>query len=179
MDMTHVARGLPGTAKGSTVGGDFNAFVAGGYDWKKGGLSIGPTASFQYSLVGFGSFTESGSLAPLAFPDQASNSFRTAFGMRASYDWKAGPVRLIPEIRGAWQHEYGATDYSIIASFANGAGNSFTVNGPEIGRDSFLLSAGLAVQWNDRITTYAYYDGEFFRTNYLSNNISAGVRVTF
>ena len=97
--------------------------------------------------------------------------------MKASYDWKVGPIRLIPQVRTAWQHEYGATDYSIVASFASGAGNSFTVNGPEIGRDSLLVSAGFAIQWNERITTYAYYDGEFFRTNYLSNNVSAGVRV--
>ncbi|HEY5707433.1 MAG TPA: autotransporter outer membrane beta-barrel domain-containing protein [Terrimicrobiaceae bacterium] len=102
--------GLQGAANGSTVGGDLNVFVAAGYDWKKGGLSIGPTASFQYTLVGFNGFSESGSLAPLAFPDQDSNSLRTAFGMRVSYDLKVGPVRLIPEIRGAWQHEYGETD---------------------------------------------------------------------
>ena len=67
----------------------------------------------------------------------------------------------------------------LLQAFANGAGNSFTVDGPEIGRDSLLLSAGFAVQWNDRISTYAYYDGELFRTNYLSNNVSAGFRVTF
>jgi outer membrane autotransporter protein len=170
---------LEGTARGDTVGGDLNVLVAGGYDWKKGGLRIGPTASFQYTLVGFGDFTESGSLAPLAYPSQNEESFRTAFGMRASYDWKIGPIRLIPEVRLAWQHEFGDTDYSLVSSFASGAGNSFTVNGPEIGRDSMLLGAGFAIHWNERISTYAYYDGELFRTNYLSNNVSAGFRVTF
>ena len=170
---------LEGTASGDTVGGDLNVLVAAGYDWKKGGLSIGPTASFQYTLVGFGDFTESGSLAPLAYPGQSAESFRTAFGMKASYDWKIGPIHLIPEVRAAWQHEFGDTDYSLVSSLASGAGNSFTVNGPEIGRDSMLLGAGFAIHWNDRISTYAYYDGELFRTNYLSNNVSAGVRVTF
>jgi outer membrane autotransporter protein len=170
---------LEGTASGETLGGDLNALVAAGYDWKKGGLSIGPTASFQYTLVGFGDFTESGSLAPLAFPDQQAESFRTAFGMKASYDWKIGLIRFIPEVRLAWQHEFGETDYSLVSSFASGAGNSFTVNGPEIGRDSMLLGAGFAIHWNDRISTYAYYDGELFRTNYLSNNVSMGVRITF
>jgi outer membrane autotransporter protein len=170
---------LAGTASGSTEGGDLNVLVAGGYDWKKGGLTIGPTASFQYTYVGFGAFTESGSLAPLAFPDQHADSLRTALGMKGSYDWKIGPVHVIPEVRAAWQHEFGNTDYSLIASFANGAGSSFTVNGPEIGRDSLLFSAGFSVQWSDRISTYAYYDGELFRTNYLSNNVSAGFRVTF
>jgi outer membrane autotransporter protein len=42
-----------------------------------------------------------------------------------------------------------------------------------------LIGAGFAIHWNDRIRTYAYYDGELFRTNYPSNNISAGFRVTF
>ena len=170
---------LEGTAQGETIGGDLNVLVAAGYDWKAGGLSIGPTASFQYTLVGFDGFSESGSLAPLAYPSQHADSYRTAFGMRASYDWKIGPVHFIPEVRAAWQHEFGDTDYSLVSSFANGAGNSFTVVGPEIGRDSMLLSAGFAIQWSDRISTYAYYDGELFRNNYLSNNISAGFRVTF
>jgi outer membrane autotransporter protein len=170
---------LEGTASGDTVGGDLNVLVAAGYDWKKGGLSIGPTASFQLALVGFGVCTECGSLAPLAYPSQNAESFRTAFGMKASYDWKIGPIHLIPEVRLAWQHEFGDTDYSLVSSFASGAGNSFIVNGPEIGRDSMLLGAGFAIHWNDRISTYAYYDGEVFRTNYLSNNVSAGVRVTF
>jgi outer membrane autotransporter protein len=153
--------------------------VAGGYDWKKGGFSIGPTASFQYTLVGFGDFTESGSLAPLSYPAQHADSFRTAFGMKSSYDWKIGPIHLVPELRLAWQHEFGDTDYALVSSFASGAGNSFTVNGPEIGRDSMLVGAGFAIHWNDRLSTYAYYDGELFRTNYLSNNVSAGFRLSF
>jgi outer membrane autotransporter protein len=50
---------LLGTASGSTDGGDLNVLVSGGYDWKKGNLSIGPTASFQYTYVSFNGFTES------------------------------------------------------------------------------------------------------------------------
>ena len=170
---------LRGSARGETLGGDLNVLVAGGYDWKKGGLTIGPTASFQYTLIGFDGFSESGSLAPLAYPSQNEESFRTAIGMRGLYDWKIGPIRLVPELRLAWQHEFGDTDYSLVSSFASGAGNSFTVSGAEIGRDSMLIGAGFAIHWNDRISTYAYYDGELFRTNYLSNNVSAGFRLTF
>jgi outer membrane autotransporter protein len=84
-----------------------------------------------------------------------------------------------PEFRAAWQHEFGDRDYSLVSRFASGAGSSFTVNGPAIGRDSLLVGAGVAVLLNDRISTYAYYDGELGRTNYVSHNVSAGVRVTF
>jgi Uncharacterized protein with a C-terminal OMP (outer membrane protein) domain len=90
---TAVGGNRPGTRlPGATV----NVLLAGGYDWKKGGFSIGPTASFQYTLIGFGAFTESGSLAPLAYPAQNAQSYRTALGMKTSYDWKIGPVHLVP-----------------------------------------------------------------------------------
>ena len=56
---------------------------------------------------------------------------------------------------------------------------SFTVNSPKVGRDSLLIGAGAAVLLSERISIYAYYDGELGRTNYQSNNVSAGVRITF
>jgi outer membrane autotransporter protein len=170
---------LLGEAHGSTNGGDFAALISAGYDWKSGGLSIGPIASFQYTYTGFDGFTESGSLAPLIFNDQHAESTRSAFGLKTSYDWKMGGVLVKPELRAAWQHEYGDSDYSLVSRFANGAGNNFTVHSPAIGRDSVLIGAGVAVHWNDWISTYTYYDGELGRTNYVSHNISAGVRVNF
>jgi outer membrane autotransporter protein len=170
---------LLGTARGSTDGRDFNALIEGGYDWKHGGLTIGPLASYQYTYVEFDSFNEHGSLVPLSFSDQNANSSRTALGAKATYDWHAGHVLIRPEIRASWQHEFGDRDYSIVSGFANGAGNNFTVNGPEIGRDSLLIGAGAAVMFNDRVSVYAYYDGELARTNYSSNNVSAGFRVSF
>jgi outer membrane autotransporter protein len=170
---------LLGTANGDTDGQDFNALVAAGYDWKGGGLTIGPLASFQYTYVGLDSFIEHGSLAPLSFNNQNAESTRTALGAKASYDWHVGHVVVKPELRAAWQHEFGDTAYSIVSRFASGAGNSFTVNGPAIGRDSLLIGAGAAVIFNDRVSVYAYYDGELARTNYSSNNVSAGVRVSF
>jgi outer membrane autotransporter protein len=170
---------LLGSASGSTVGGNLNTLIAAGYDWKKGGLSIGPTADFQYSYFGLSGFTESGSLAPLKIDSQNAQSERTALGMKASYEWKVGHVIVKPEISAAWQHEFGDQAYSIVASFANGAGNSFTVTSPQIGRDSLLIGAGATVLLSDRISVYAFYDGELLRTNYESNNLSAGVRMTF
>ena len=113
---------LQGTASGSTDGADVNALVAGGYNWKKGNLTIGPTASFQYSYVGLNSFTETGSLAPLSFPDQNTESERTAFGAQASYEWKIGQITFLPQLSAAWQHEFGSTAYSVVSSFATGRG---------------------------------------------------------
>jgi outer membrane autotransporter protein len=171
--------GLEGTARGHTEGGELNVLFATGYDFKVGGFTVGPTASFQYTYIGIDSFEERGSLAPLRFHSQGQDSLRTAFGMKASYDWRVGAVIIRPELRAAWQHEFGDDRYTLDSSFNDGNGDLFTVAGPVIGRDSLLLGAGFAVLWNERTSTYVYYDGDLGRTNYTSHNVSGGVRVSF
>ena len=170
---------LKGTANGNTNGAEFNALLATGYDWKTGGLSIGPTANVQYTNVGIDSFRERGSLAPLNITSKSGESLRTALGVKASYDRQVGGVVIRPEVRAAWQHEFGDSSFALDSRFANGAGNTFTVRGPAIGDDSLLLGAGVAVLWNERTSTYVYYDGELLRNNYSSNNVSGGVRLSF
>jgi outer membrane autotransporter protein len=170
--------GLGGTARGETDGGDLNVIFGAGYDFKHGNFTFGPTASFNYNYVGVGGFTENGSMAPLQIGSQAQESIRTAFGMKCSYDWKVGSLLIKPELRAAWQHEYGDATYSIDSSFAQG-GTNFTVWGPRIGRDSFLLGAGFAIQLNERCSTFFYYDGELGRERYDSHAVTGGVRIAF
>jgi autotransporter-associated beta strand protein/T5SS/PEP-CTERM-associated repeat protein len=171
--------GLQGDPHGSPDGGDFNALFGTGYDFKKGGLTFGPTASFNYTYTGINGYNESGSLAPLNIHGGDGESLRTAFGFKASYDWKVGGIVIKPELSAAWQHEFGDAVYSLDSSFANGAGGAFTVNGPQLGRDSALLGAGFAIQCSERCSTYFYYDGELGRKNYESNSVTAGVRIAF
>lgn len=170
---------LRGDARGSTDGSELNALFATGYDWKMGALTIGPTASIQYTYVSLDGFTERGSLAPLAIRSGHGESLRTTLGLKASYDWKIGRVLIRPEIRAAWQHESGDGAYDLTSSFASGAGGNFSVSGPQLGRDSALIGAGFAIQWSERLSTYLYYDGEIGRSEYDSHSISGGVRLEF
>jgi outer membrane autotransporter protein len=169
---------LQGTARGDTDGGEFDLLIGTGYDFKAGGFTFGPTATFQYTYVGMTHFGETGSLAPLQFPGQYQDSLRTAFGVKASYDWKVGGIVIKPELRAAWQHEYGDNTFAIDSSI-DGASSLFRALGPQIGRDSLLLGAGFAILWNERTSTYLYYDGELARTRYEQNAVSGGVRVSF
>lgn len=169
---------LRGSATGSTDGTDFNAHLAFGYDWRRGGLTVGPTASLQYTRVGFDGFAETGSQAALTYSSQSADSLRSALGMKASYEIHAGTVIIKPEVRAAWQHEFGDGSYGIQSQISNG-GAGFNVQGAEIGSDSLLLGAGVAVLWNERTATYVYYDGELGRSNYQSNNVSGGLRLEF
>ncbi len=169
---------LQGTARGNTKGAEINALIATGYDVKSGGLTVGPTASFQYTNVGFEDFREHGSLAPLKYGSQSGESMRTALGLKAAYEFQIGSIIVKPEIRAAWQHEFGDTAFGISSRFQNGS-SDFTVHGAETGEDSLLLGAGFAILWNERTSTYVYYDGELGRSNYDSANVSGGVRMAF
>ena len=172
-------RALVGTARGSTDGGELNALAATGYDWKTGGLTFGPTVNFQYTYMNMNGFTEHGSLAPLRLATNHGESLRTAVGGKAAYDWQVGGVTVRPEARAAWQHECGDSTYGITSRLSNSAGGNFTVASPEVGRDSLLVGAGVAVLWNERTSTYVYYDGDLVRKNYSSHNVSGGVRLSF
>lgn len=165
--------------RGSTNGSEFNALIAYGSEWSFGCFNIGTWSTIQYTNVGIDEFTESGSLAPLQIQDQSEDSIRATTGLRASYDIKAGHAILRPEVRAAYQHEYGDPAYQIDSRLASGAGDVFRVRGPSIGRDSALVDAGLAVQWSRCCSAYIYYDGVLGRNNYDSHAISGGFRVSF
>jgi autotransporter-associated beta strand protein/T5SS/PEP-CTERM-associated repeat protein len=170
-------QGLP--VRGSTNGSEFNAFVAYGGDWYFGHLDVGTWSSLQYTDVNVDSFTETGSLAPLHFPDQDEDSIRGSTGVRLAYDFKGGRTIFRPEVRAAWQHEYGDQAYPIDARFASGAGGIFTVHGPSIGRDSALVDGGMSILWSNRVSTYIFYDGVLGRSNYDNNAVSGGFRFAF
>ena len=165
--------------RGNTDGSEFNALLAYGSDWTFNCLNIGTWSTLQYTRVSIDKFTEKGSLAPLEIQDQDEDSFRATTGIRASYDIKAGRCMIIrPEVRAAWQHEYNDRAYAIDARFID-CPNTFTVHGPEIGRDAALVGAGLNVQWSSRVSTYVYYDGVLGRDNYDKNSVSGGLRISF
>jgi uncharacterized protein with beta-barrel porin domain len=165
--------------RGDTDGTEFNAIISYGSDWTFGCFNIGTWSTFQYTNVNIDKFTEEGSLAPLEIQDQGEDSIRGTSGLRASYDIKAGRTLLRPEIRAAWQHEYGDPAYQVDSRLASGAGSIFRVRGPNIGRDAALVGAGLNVQWCPRVSTYVYYDGILGRSNYDNNAVTGGLRVGF
>jgi outer membrane autotransporter protein len=170
---------LRGTARGDTDGGEFNALLGTGYDWKSGAFTFGPIASLQYTYLGVGTFAETGSDAPLQIERGHDDSIQTRLGFKANYQWKVGSVVVRPEIRASWLHEYGDDQYAIGSRFASGAGDVFVVNGSRIGRDGLLVGAGFSVQFDERVSAYLFYDGELGRTNYETNSVSGGFSVAF
>jgi len=166
-----------GIARGDTDGRDINALIGTGYDFHMGAFTVGPVASLQYTEVQIDGFTEKGSFTPLHINSQSQDSFTSNIGAKASYALKMGHVIVSPEIRAQWQHEYLDDSAGIGAGF--GGGNSFTVYGPRIGRDSLILDVGASVQLTSNIAVFAFYTGDLGRENYTSHSINGGVRIDF
>jgi len=165
--------------RGDTDGTEFNAMISYGSDWTFGCFNVGTWSTVQYTNVSIDEFTETGSLAPLEIQDQDENSFRATTGVHASYDIKAGHFLFRPEVRAAYQHEYCDSAYQVDSRLASGAGDVFRVRGPNIGRDAALVGTGMSMQWNNRLSTYVYYDGVLGRNNYDNNAVSGGFRIGF
>ena len=75
--------GLGGLVTGGTEGAEWSTFISGGYDFHCGPLTVGPIAALQYTDVGIDSFSEKGSLAPLAIHSGSAESLRSDVGFRA------------------------------------------------------------------------------------------------
>jgi outer membrane autotransporter protein len=171
--------GFGGLASGSTEGAEWSTFISGGYDFHFGQLTAGPLASLQYTDVHIDGFSENGSLAPLAIHSGSAESLRSDVGFRLFYQWQIGTIVIEPSVKAAWEHEYKYSALPITAGFADISGTSATFFGPSEGHDSAVVSAGIAVRFTPTISTYFNYDGQLGRTNYESNAVTGGVRISF
>jgi autotransporter-associated beta strand protein len=175
-----VRRGaLQGEAHGTTGGGEGDVLVAAGYDWRMEGLSIGPTASLEYTYLGLGSYNEIGSLAPLRYPTQHDDSLRSTIGLKALYDFKWGNMVIRPQAQIAWLHEYGNRNATIDASLQSGPGDLFSVSDSNISRDSLQFSGGVSLLFNPHTSTYLFYDADLLRKEYYSQSVTGGLRLSF
>ena len=78
----------------------------------------------------------------MAVSAQHSESIISAFGLKASYDWKIGGMVVRPELRLEWEHEYGDVVTNVESQLAGSTGNPFTIRSPKMGRDDLHVGAG-------------------------------------
>ncbi len=168
---------IGGFARGETDETDFSALIGTGYDYHLGRWSIGPVASLRYSRIGIDGFHERGALGALWIDSQSGNSLISAIGLQTSYAAQVGRIRLTPFVRAQWEHEYLRGSSRIEAGFTSE--DSFTVEGPHLGRDGLLLNAGISAELTPRVGVFSYYTGELGRENYKVHSVTAGLRVSF
>jgi outer membrane autotransporter protein len=170
-----------GAASGDTDGLGFTTLIGGGYNWDKGPWQFGPSLALQYMNVSIKEFTEAGSLSPLRIDSQSEAAMHSQLGMKLRYrhlipdSW----TLITPELQFAWRHDFLDNSISLDSQFASGAGNSFTVTGPEMGRESIIISLGCAVQWQPALNTYLNYTVQRGRGGYDSEFLNLGLIYSF
>jgi outer membrane autotransporter protein len=100
-------------------------------------------------------------------------------GARISYTADLNGIKVTPQVRVSWQHEYLESGQSIDSRLGGGAVPVFTVTGPNLGRDSALISTGVSVQISPAVSAYADYHSQFGRTNYSSHSFVVGAQISF
>jgi outer membrane autotransporter protein len=170
---------LLGYADGSPDGWELDSLVNAGYNFRRGNWTFTPNASVAYTRVTLNSFDETGSLSPLSYPDQHQESLRTELGATMAYNAVVNGMKVTPQVRIAWQHEFLDSTQSMESSFAGAGGPTFMVDGPHMDRDRAVVSAGVSVQVTPTVCVYGFYDGKIGSSDLTSNQVSVGVKIDF
>lgn len=171
--------GLLGIATGETDAWQIDAMVNTGYDIKAGNWTYGPTASLAYTRITIDEFSEIGSLSPLSYDSQHQDSLRSELGAKLAYTAEFGSMKITPQVRVGWQHEFMDSTQSIDSGFVGGPGGSFSTNGPSMDENRFVMGAGLTVQVTPNFSIYGSYDGHIGSSDYDSNQVTAGIKFDF
>lgn len=150
-----------------TVGAEFGAPM------RILGSTLTPVASLTYNNLQQDGYTESGGGMAFRIGDQDTQSLSSGLGVKA----------LIPiardtllEGRAIWLHEFEDTNQEVTANFSGGS--PFAVAGPDVGRDTAALGAGLLAYTTPGVTFQINYDA-LVRDEFVAHAGSGRVRVEY
>lgn len=167
-------------ANSSTTGMEFNFQYQQGYDFHVGRWTFGPTMQMDYTRLSVDGYTESGSLAPLTIASQTSESLQGTIGGRVStsIDVNRNQWKVQPYANVGLRHEFMDTKQAVTASFADGSGGNFVVDGPKVDANSLVAGFGVTLQLSPR---WSGQLGYFAQANedYLIQSISGSLVFRF
>ncbi len=168
---------LSRTARSSTDGSEFFSSISGGYDFRQGNWTFGPTAGIQYSRASFNHFRESGAGAlDLHMDDTSQDSLRGMLGGRATYLIKVSDtLTLAPEARLFWQHEFLRGTDTLHGNLSGGTSPDFSYQTADADGDSVITGIGLGFKTAHDISGNLSYDIEFGRGGDTNHTLSLGV----
>ncbi|MGO4741761.1 autotransporter-associated beta strand repeat-containing protein [Bosea sp. 2KB_26] len=127
------------------------------------GLSLSPLAALQATRARSPAVTEANwsgaSAGALALARRSDVTSRSELGLQLDADSVLAGVPVTGYVRAAWAH-YFQRDAGLTASLTGLPGASFAVTGAEIGRNSALVSAGVAAKLSERVSLGLNLDGE-------------------
>jgi outer membrane autotransporter protein len=167
-------------AQGDTDGHQATATLGAGYDFKVGRWTFQPEVGTQLTYLSVDPYAETGAGAlNLRFQQQDAYSLRTHVGGAIRYEAKVFKTLVVPELRGAWHHEFLDNSRGVNIGFNEAALGSFQAktNTPE--RDFALLGAGVTTYFSELVSAYLNYDTQVGQDSFLAHGVNGGVRFEF
>ncbi len=139
-------------------------------------VSFEPFANVAYVNLKTDGYTESGGAAALRAKGQTTDTTFTTLGTRASSSFELAGAQAAARGSLGWRHAFG--DVNPVAAQALSAGNSFTVAGVPIAKDSAMIEAGVDVQITSRATFGLSYQGQLASST-QDHGVRAGLNIRF
>jgi outer membrane autotransporter protein len=146
------------------------------YDAELGGLTLTPFLQAAYVNLHTESFEETGGSAALSARSESTDNLTTTLGLRPEARFAFGDMAVRLSGLVGWQHSFG--DIAAASRFALAGGDSFTVRGAPMARDTALLEAGLDLALTDGVNFGAAYQGRF-GDSFADNGVTARLGVAF
>lgn len=162
----HVAfNGFKDHLKGRYAATTQQVFGQVGYNLDVGDFDIEPYAQVGYQRYQRDAYSEKGGDAALRYNGQAQEHYSSDLGLRLArpFVFDQG-MRLTPRLDVGWKHLYGDIRGGSHQRLVNG-GNTYTIKGVELDRDSLLWQAGLDLAVSPRHTLGLNYSGETGQDN--------------
>jgi len=168
--------GMNRTANSSPGAGELDSMLAGGYDFKKGNFTFGPSASLQYTYLGANGVNETGAQS-LNFNSAGwnSSSLISSVGAHAAYTWfvrrqEGHEIVVVPQISLNWQHEFMQNPYAINGNLG-GTTPTFSNWSAAPIRDTLYTGLGFTVEFSKKWNTSFFYNAAAGNKNLESQNI--------
>lgn len=155
--------GLVDSLSGEYDAGTTEMFGEVGYGLKAGHLSFEPFANLAHVRVDTDGFSEKGGPAALNIGSDANDTTFTTLGLRAASEFDIGSARTTARGMIGWRHAYGNVVPSITQAFAGG--DTFTVAGAPIAKDSIAIEAGLDLAITSAAVLGLSYQGQMASTD--------------
>ena len=164
----------PSVLKSDTDGYSLFLDVEGGMRIEQSGYSIEPTVGLRGDILHRDGFREKGSLGALAVKGDSYQAVQTRLGATVQRPVQTSTGQLIPELRAYWLHDFG--DAIAPSSKAVIAGQSFSVDASDVGRDALALGVGLTMDANKNLSLFIDYDFTY-RSDQTGHDLLAGFQM--
>ena len=166
------------TAKSDYWSQQYTGKVSGGYDFKRGNVTVTPTASLQYTHLDVDGYTETGANdLNLIVESQDYNVLQTGLGGKVAYNIETKKGTLVPELSAVWLYDFIGDKQQSTSTF-NAGGGSFGTDGAEPPQHSAAVGVGLSFRSSANITLAANYDAEI-KSNFLAHSGRLKLRYDF